>query len=79
MTSSGPSAHVSQRTFITACTGAEDCPSRHHIHGCFADLDFRRCDDPVEHALGHPSSHVRAWAEHTKGHARNDIKETDRV
>lgn len=29
------------------CTGAYDCPSGQHVHGCFAD--FGSCDNPAEH------------------------------
>ena len=29
------------------CTGAHDCPSTVHVHGCYADRG--RCDSPTEH------------------------------
>lgn len=31
------------------CTGAGDCPSRLHEHGCYADLDGSACNDPDDH------------------------------
>lgn len=36
-------------TYDSRCTGAYDCPVTRHVHGCFADLDGSRCDDPGDH------------------------------
>lgn len=33
----------------TDCTGAADCRSGVHEHGCFADIDGTACDDPSDH------------------------------
>lgn len=32
------------------CTGAGDCAAARHDHGCFADVDGSRYDDPDDHA-----------------------------
>ena len=32
------------------CSGADDCPSSLHIHGCFADSGT--CTDPTDHTPG---------------------------
>jgi len=32
-----------------ACTGASDCPSGLHEHGCYADRDGSACNDPDDH------------------------------
>lgn len=38
------------RDAVDECTGAGNCPARVHVHGCFADRDGTRCDDPEDHA-----------------------------
>lgn len=35
----------------TACTGAGRCVAPIHIHGCYADRDGARCDEPQEHRV----------------------------
>jgi hypothetical protein len=32
------------------CDGSSECFSVLHIHGCYADRDGARCDDPDDHA-----------------------------
>lgn len=32
------------------CDGSGDCFSTLHIHGCYADRDGARCDDPSDHS-----------------------------
>lgn len=41
---------LNDRLAVDECTGARNCASRLHVHGCFADLDGTRCDDPEDHA-----------------------------
>lgn len=32
------------------CCGNDDCESRVHVHGCYADIDGLACDDAGAHA-----------------------------
>lgn len=34
------------------CEGHSCCTAKLHVHGCFADRDGSRCDDPTEHTDG---------------------------
>lgn len=36
---------------VPDCTGAENCRSKLHIHGCLADTDDVPCRAPIEHLL----------------------------
>lgn len=31
------------------CEGHHECPAGLHVHGCYADVDGARCDDPADH------------------------------
>lgn len=37
------------RSAVDECTGAANCAARVHVHGCFADVNGARCDDPEDH------------------------------
>lgn len=50
-----PRAHGHQHRLRTArrtrpavdeCTGAANCAARVHVHGCLADVNCARCEDP---------------------------------
>lgn len=34
---------------LDECRGDDSCPAPTHVHGCYADLDGERCDDPRDH------------------------------
>lgn len=49
-----------------SCTGAAGCRAAAHVHGCHADLDQGRCNEPAEHADGglpYPTPHPALAAE----------------
>ncbi len=49
-------AHTETTTEV--CTGAGTCNAPTHVHGCFADRDGSRCDDPADHPRAAvPSGH----------------------
>lgn len=35
---------------IHDCDGSSECIATVHVHGCFADRDGARCNDPDDHA-----------------------------
>lgn len=36
--------------YVAECSGAGNCQAYYHEHGCFADIDGTRCNDPDDHA-----------------------------
>jgi hypothetical protein len=57
-----PTLPCAAHRHLPPCTGAGDCPSGLHEHGCYADRDGSACNDPDDHreVASPPGQEVRS-------------------